>query len=98
MGERIVDEEKDNAREGLPKHHGKLRALGSDNLCYSQEGIDKKDSKWTDEETLALFIIEKYFKTHDKVLKVYNYIFQNMPVLKSLERRLHLIFMDRWST
>ena len=92
LGEKIVDEEKDNAREDLPKHHGKLRALGSDNLCYSQEGIDKKDSKWTDEETLALFIIEKYFKTHDKVLKVYNYIFRNMPVLKLREKTSSQIY------
>ena len=86
LGERIVDQEKDNSREDLPKHHGKLRIHGSDDLCYSQEGTSKKDSKWTNEETLALFIIEKYFKKLDEVLKVYNYIYQNVPALKLREK------------
>ena len=86
LGERIVDKEKDNFRDDLPKHYGKLRVLGSDDFCYSQEGADKKDSKWTEEETLALFIVQKYFEKHDEVLKVYNYVHQNMPVLKLREK------------
>ena len=86
LGERIVDIEKDNSRKDLPKHHGKLRVLGSDDNCYLQEGIEKKDSKWTDEETVALFIIRKYFEKQDEVQKVYNYVRHFMSALNLREK------------
>ena len=86
LGERIVDTVKDNAREDLPKHHGKLRVLGSDDNCYLQEGIEKKDSKWTDEETLALFVTKKYFEKHNQVQRVYNYVQHFMSALNLREK------------
>ena len=72
----------------MPKHHGKLRIAGSDDMCYSQEGLEKRDSKWTDEETVALFIIGKYFEKNDEILAVFNYLYQNMSSLQLREKTL----------
>ena len=86
-GERIY-QKKNDSRENLPKHHGKLRIAGSDDMCYSQEGLEKRDSKWTDEETVALFIIGKYFEKNDEILAVFNYLHQNMSSLQLREKTL----------
>ena len=81
-----------DSRDSLPKHQGKLRISGSDDLCYDQEGLEKKDAKWTDGETLALFVIRKYFKKSDEILKVFNFVHQNIECLQLREKTWPQIF------
>ena len=45
-----------------------MLGLNSDDLCYDQEGLEKKDAKWTHGETLALFVIRKWAKNNEKQL------------------------------
>ena len=85
MGERVY-EKGERSRDSLPKHQGKLRIAGSDDKCYAQEGLSKKDSRWTDRETLALFVVKRFFRKNDEILNVFNYVHQNMPVLELREK------------
>ena len=85
IGERIY-EKGENSRDSLPKHQGKGRIAGSDDMCYVQEGLEKKDSRWTDTETLTLFIINRYFNENDEILNVFNYVHQNMAILQLREK------------
>ena len=85
IGERVY-EKGENSRDNLPKHQGKGRIAGSDDKCYAQEGLEMKDSRWTDTETLALFVIKRYFSENDKILSVFNYVHQNMAILQLREK------------
>ena len=57
MGERVHMKIRCKLQNNLPKHQGLLRIAGSDDQCYAREGLEHKDSRWTDRETLALFVI-----------------------------------------
>ena len=66
-GERVHIKTSWKLQNNLPKHQRKLRIAGSDDQCYAWEGLEQKYSRWTDRETLALFIIKRYFS--EKMMK-----------------------------